>query len=74
MKFSYRGHEHVSATHVNIFRVMRTEHQYNYNVSKSLHCYKIVIILFKIQGLSNKISKSIKYRAILSLDASNCCL
>jgi len=43
----HSGHRHVSATHVTIFRVMRTRIQYSYNVSKSLHIQKSYIVWLK---------------------------
>ena len=44
------GHRHVSATHVAIFRVVRTRIQIYVNASNSLHSLKIVWFLAKIHG------------------------
>jgi len=43
-------HQHVSATHVAIFRVVRTRIKHYYNLSKTLHSLKITEFPVKIHG------------------------
>ena len=45
----HSGHRHVSATHVAIFRAVKTRIQYNYNVPKSLQNLKIIVCWLKFR-------------------------
>jgi hypothetical protein len=50
--FLHSDHQHVSATHMTIFRVVRTIYKYNQNVSKSFHMSGRNMLVTTIQNIT----------------------